>query len=51
MIKVDVVLFNDCGSEIARETITEERDYIDIIRDWIIYAGDRIEFQEIFHED
>lgn len=46
MTKEEVVLFNDCGCEIARETITQERSYRDIINSWIIYSGDKIEIQE-----
>ena len=51
MIREDVVLFNDCGCEIARETITQERSYLDIINSWIVYPGDKIEIQETWHED
>lgn len=47
----DVVLFNDCGCEIARETITDKRSEYDIIKSWIIYPGDKIEIQETWHEE
>ena len=47
---IDVVLFNDLGIEIARETITEERTEQDIIDSWTIYAGDKIELVETWHE-
>lgn len=46
----DVVLINDLGIEIARETITADRSESDIISSWTIYAGDRIEVVETWHE-
>lgn len=46
----DVVLFNDLGMEIARETITPDRSEQDIIESWTIYAGDRIELIDTWHE-
>lgn len=51
MERIDVVLINDCGCEIARETITEERRECDIINSWIICPGDKIEIQETWHEE
>ncbi len=51
MIKQDVVLINDCGCEIARETITEERTETDIINSWEVYAGDTIKIVDTWHED
>ena len=51
MTGTDVVLYNEYGMEIARDTITKEKDYTDIIKDWVIYAGDRIELEETWHEE
>ena len=45
MIKFDVILFNDCGCEIARETATNEKQIDEIISSWTIYAGDKIEIE------
>ena len=50
MIVTDVVLFNSCGCDIARETITDEKGYAEIISEWVIYPNDRIEFQEVWTE-
>ena len=47
---MDVVLYNDLGIEIARESITDNRSEQDIIDSWTIYAGDRIEVVETWHE-
>ena len=47
----DVVLFNNCGCEIARETITAERTEDAIISSWTIYPGDKIEIVETWHEN
>lgn len=46
----DLVLINDCGCEIARETITADRTEDRIIADWTIYPGDRIELIDTWHE-
>lgn len=46
----DVVLFNDLGCEIARETITADRTEDMIIADWTIYPGDKIELIDTWHE-
>ena len=56
MIREDVVLFNDCGCEIEKETITQERSYLDIIISWIINPEDispedKIEIEKIWHKD
>ena len=51
MIKTDVVLFNSCGCEIARETIENGQDYNQIVSDWVIYPDDRIELQDTWHEE
>lgn len=50
MTVIDVVLINSCGCEIARETITEERGYDEIVSDWIVYPEDRIECKEVWAE-
>ena len=50
MMMTDVVLINDLGIEIARETITEERTEEMIIDGWTIYAGDTIQLVETWHE-
>jgi len=47
---MDVVLYNDLGIEIARESITANRSEQDIIDSWTIYAGDKIEVVETWHE-
>lgn len=46
----DVVLINDIGCEIARETITAERTEEMIIDSWVIYPGDTIQIVETWHE-
>lgn len=46
----DVVLINDIGCEIARETITADRSEEEVISSWNIYPGDRIEIVETWHE-
>ena len=46
----DIVLINDCGCEIARETITQNRTEAMIIDSWEIYPGDKIEIIETWHE-
>ena len=50
MIFTDVVLFNDFGCEIARETITADRNEDMIISSWEIYPGDKIELIDTWHE-
>ena len=50
MLTQDVVLFNDCGCEIAREAITSNRTESDIINSWIICPGDHIEVVDVFVE-
>lgn len=50
MTKLDVVLINCVGCELARETITNERDFNSIIKDWEIYPGDTIKIEEFWHE-
>lgn len=47
----DIVLINDLGIEIARETITADRTEQMIIDDWTIYAGDTIKLIDTWHED
>ena len=47
----DVVLYNEYGMEIARETITENRSYEDIVGSFTLYAGDRIEIVNTWHEE
>lgn len=51
MNSLDVVLYNDCGCEIARETITKEKTEADIIDSWELYPGDKIQLEETWHED
>lgn len=43
---MEVVLYNELGLEIAREAITENCSISDIIKDWVINAGDYIKFVE-----
>lgn len=50
MITTDVILFNDCGCEIARESVTSCRTVDDIVASWILYPGDRIEVEEVIVE-
>lgn len=47
MKRIDVVLYNEYGMEIARETVTETRTESDIIKGWTIYPGDSIKIQEV----
>ena len=50
MTVTDVVLINSCGCEIAREQITEERGYAEIVNEWIVYPDDTIECREVWTE-
>lgn len=51
MTKLDVVLINCVGCELARETITNERDFNSIIKDRDVYPGDTIRIEECWHEE
>lgn len=50
MMFTDVVLVNNCGCEVARETVTADRSKDMIIAGWTIYPGDTIELIETWHE-
>lgn len=40
-----VVLYNECGLEIAREYAETQDDILGIIAGWNIYTGDTIRFE------
>ena len=42
---MDVVLYNECGLEIAREYAETQDDVLDIIAGWVLNIGDTIRFE------
>lgn len=43
---MDVVLYNECGLELAREYAETQDDILGIIAGWILNVGDTISFEE-----
>ena len=51
MTKLDVVLIDSCGCELARETTTPQKDIYTIIKNWVLIPGDTIRIEECWHEE
>ena len=46
MEQFDVILINDCGCELCRETTTPQKDIYSIIKNWVLMPGDTIRIEE-----
>ena len=51
MTQFDVILIDDCGCELARETTTPQKDIYSIIKNWVLIPGDTIRIEECWHEE
>lgn len=51
MTNLYVVLIDDCGCELARETTTPQKDIYSIIKNWVLIPGDTIRIEECETEE
>lgn len=51
MTKLDVVLIDTYGAEIARETTTPQKDIYEIIKNWVLMPGDTIRIEKCETEE
>ena len=49
--QLDVILIDNCGCELARETTTPQKDIYSIIKNWVLIPGDTIKIEEFWHEE
>ena len=50
MTQLDVILIDNCGCELCRETTTQQKDIYSIIKNWVLIPGDTIRIEECWHE-
>lgn len=51
MTKLDVVLIDNCGCELARETTSPQKDIYTIIKNWVLIPGDTIRIEKCETEE